>query len=258
MSDSLLRLQGLCVSYGEKQSVRDVSFELNRGEIFVIAGESGSGKSTILKAVQGTLGSGGKVTGGAIFFRGQDITDFDERKRRALSGTQISMIFQNAGASFCPIRTIGEQIYEAVHAHMDWSYEEFTAKALPIMKSINLDEAVLAEYPFRLSGGMGQRAGILAAMILSPKLLLADELTSALDTVTQVSVVKELMGLRARYGISIIMVTHNMGIAFHMADYILVMRRGEMVEWGTRDEIFYAPKESYTRELIAAVPRMAV
>ena len=136
--------------------------------------------------------------------------------------------------------------------------EEFTARAVPIMKSINLEEGVLSEYPFRLSGGMGQRAGILAAMILSPKLLLADEPTSALDTVTQVSVVKELMALRDRLGISILMVTHHMGIAFHMADYILIMRRGEMVEWGTREEIFNAPKKGYTMELIASVPRMEV
>ena len=256
--DTLLRLQDLCVSYGDKECVKNVSLELKRGEIFVIAGESGSGKSTILKAVQGTLGMAGRVNGGSIFFCGRDITHIDERERRGLSGTEISMIFQNPGASFCPIRTIGDQIYEAARAHNDWSDEGFTARAVPIMKSINLEEGVLSEYPFRLSGGMGQRAGILAAMILSPKLLLADEPTSALDTVTQVSVVKELMALRDRLGISILMVTHHMGIAFHMADYILIMRRGEMVEWGTREEIFNAPKKGYTMELIASVPRMEV
>lgn len=258
MSDTLLRLQNLCVSYGDKECVKNVSFDLKRGEIFVIAGESGSGKSTILKAVQGTLGMAGRVSGGSICFEGRDITKVDEGERRALSGTQISMIFQNPGASFCPIRPVGDQIYEAVRAHKDWSYEEFTAKAVPIMKNINLEEGVLSEYPFRLSGGMGQRAGILAAMILSPKLLLADEPTSALDTVTQVSVVKELMALRERHGISILMVTHHMGIAFHMADHILIMRRGEMVEWGTRDEIFHSPGKGYTMELISSVPRIEV
>ena len=123
------------------------------------------------------------------------------------------------------------------------------------MRNINLDESVLNEYPFRLSGGMGQRAGILAAMILEPHLLLADEPTSALDTVTQVSVVKELLKLRQQKNLSMVIVTHHMGVAYYMADKVLIMRQGQAVELVTKQQIFESPKEIYTQELIKAVPK---
>ena len=254
--EPLLKARNLSVSYGKKQVLRQVSFDLEQGKILVIAGESGSGKSTVLKAIQGLLGNGGNITEGQIFLHGRDIAHISDGERRKLAGESMAMIFQNAGASFCPIRTIGSQIYESVRAHKEWSPQEFRRRANIIMEHIHLPESVLDEYPFRLSGGMGQRAGILAAMILEPELLLADEPTSALDTVTQVSVVKELMGLRQRQGISIAMVTHHMGVAWYMADRILVMRQGETVEFGTKEQIFRHPKESYTKELIQAVPQL--
>lgn len=166
------------------------------------------------------------------------------------------MVFQNAGASFCPVRTIGSQLYESVCAHRAWSYAEFREQAEALMVQMQLPRAVLDEYPFRLSGGMAQRAGIAAAMLLQPKLILADEPTSALDALTQVRVAKELMALRRRTGVAMLLVTHHMGLAYHMADRILVLRRGETVEQGTREEIFRHPKEAYTKELIAAVPRL--
>ena len=175
----ILSVRNLSVNYNEKTVVHNVNFELNRGEILAIAGESGSGKSTILKAVNGLLGSAGKISNGQIIFNGREITNIDKEERRKLSGETIAMIFQNSGASFCPIRTIGEQIYESVQSHKNWNYSEFVERAANIMQNINLDESVLNEYPFRLSGGMGQRVGILAAMILEPHLLLADEPTSA-------------------------------------------------------------------------------
>ena len=255
---SLLSVEDLSVSYGKKTVVQSVSFCLRQGEILVIVGESGSGKSTVLKAVQGLLGAGGKIIGGNVLLNGQDISHISREQRRELAGSSMAMIFQNAGASFCPVRTVGDQIYECVREHRDWSREEFYKRAGAIMDHIHLPGSVLDEYPFRLSGGMGQRAGILAAMILEPALLLADEPTSALDTVTQVSVVRELMELRRRRGISILMVTHNMGIAWHMADCVLVMRNGAMVEYGTKEEIFHHPQEAYTRELIESVPRLEV
>jgi len=257
MGTPLLKVENVSVSYGRKEIVRSVSFELARGEILAIVGESGSGKSTILKAVQGLLGAGGMVSGGRICFEGRDITHLSGDERRKLAGEGMAMIFQNAGASFCPIRPIGDQIYEAVREHREESRGEFREKAKKIMESIHLDVSALEEYPFRLSGGMGQRAGILAAMLLEPKLLLADEPTSALDTVTQAGVVKELMGLREREGLSIVMVTHHMGVARHIADHILVMRKGAPVEYGAAEQIFLSPKEEYTRELIRAVPGMA-
>ncbi len=255
MSDTpLLAVRNLAISYGEKQAVHGVNFCLHRGEILVLAGESGSGKSTILRAVMGILDAG--VCAGGILWEGTDILQLAKDARRNLAGEEISMVFQNAGASFCPVRTIGSQLYESVCAHRAWSYAEFRERAEVLMAQMQLPRAVLDEYPFRLSGGMAQRAGIAAAMLLQPKLILADEPTSALDALTQVRVAKELMALRRRTGVAMLLVTHHMGLAYHMADRILVLRRGETVEQGTREEIFRHPKEAYTKELIAAVPRL--
>ncbi len=256
MFEKILRLENISVVYGNKKILHNINFSIKRGEILVIAGESGSGKSTILKAIDGLLGKGGAIIDGQIFFGDNEITNLSEGERRKISGAEIGMIFQNAGASFCPIRTIVEQIFESVQAHKNWTYENFLNRAKIIMKNLNLEENLLEEFPFRLSGGMAQRAGILAAMILEPKILLADEPTSALDAVTQVSVVKELLKLRKNHGISIIMVTHHMGLAFYMADKILIMKNGRQVEFGTKDQIFNSPEEVYTRELIKAVPRL--
>ena len=252
----ILTVEDLVVAYGKKRIVHDINFSVKRGEILVIAGESGSGKSTILKAIGGLLGKGGAIVDGQIFFDGREITFLSDSQRRKISGDSIGFIFQNAGTSFCPIRTIGEQIFESVRAHRDWDKNFFRERAFELMSKINLEFSVLNEYPFRLSGGMAQRAGILAATILEPKLLLADEPTSALDAVTQVSVVKELLKLRERQKISIVMVTHHMGVAWRMADKILIMQNGAPVEFGTREQIFNAPREIYTRELIRAVPRL--
>ena len=255
MSDTpLLAVRNLAVSYGEKQAVRGVNFCLHRGEILVLAGESGSGKSTILRAVMGILDAG--FCAGEILWEGTDVLQLAKDARRNLAGEEIAMVFQNAGASFCPVRTIGSQLYESVCAHKAWSYDEFRERAEALMAQMQLPRAVLDEYPFRLSGGMAQRAGIAAAMLLQPKLILADEPTSALDALTQVRVAKELMALRRRTGVAMLLVTHHMGLAYYMADRILVLRRGETVEQGTREEIFRHPKEAYTKELIAAVPRL--
>lgn len=255
MSDApLLAVRNLTVSYGEKQAVRGVNFCLHRGEILVLAGESGSGKSTILRAVMGILDAG--FCAGEILWEGTDVLQLAKDARRKLAGEEIAMVFQNAGASFCPVRTIGSQLYESVCAHRAWSYDEFRERAEALMVQMQLPRAVLDEYPFRLSGGMAQRAGIAAAMLLQPKLILADEPTSALDALTQVRVAKELMALRRRTGVAMLLVTHHMGLAYYMANRILVLRRGETVEQGTREEIFRHPKEAYTKELIAAVPRL--
>ena len=252
----ILSVKNLSIAYSKKNVVNDVNFDLEGGKILSIVGESGSGKSTILKAVSGLLGRNGKISGGQVIFNGKDITNIADDERRKILGESMAMIFQNATASFCPIRTIGEQIYESVKEHKNWSESEFRKRAAVIMESINLEKAALDEYPFRLSGGMGQRAGILSAMILEPKLLLADEPTSALDTITQVSVVKELLKLKNEQKISILLVTHHMGVAWYMADYVMIMKSGKVVEFGTKEEIFNSPKEKYTQELIEAVPKL--
>ena len=224
MTEKILAVKNLSISYGEKEILHNISFSVAQGKIFVIVGQSGLGKSTILKAVAGILGAG-KITGGQIFFNGKEITNLQGEERRKIAGAGIGYIFQNATASFCPVRTIGAQIYESVQAHKNWSRAEFVTRAKNIMQNINLAEKVLDEYPFRLSGGMGQRAGILAAMILEPQILLADEPTSALDPETQSSVIEEFLNLRARYGVSIVMVTHNLQVANYIADEIFQLQK---------------------------------
>lgn len=249
----ILSVNNLSIEYNKKIVVKDINFDLPNGKILAIVGESGSGKSTILKAIAGLLPFSGKISSGEIFYNGKDITFLSDIERRKLAGSSIGMIFQNATDSFCPIRNVGDQIYEAVKEHKKCSYDEFLENAKKIMKKINLDESVLEQYPFKLSGGMGQRVGILSAMILNPKLLLADEPTSALDIVTQLSVVEELMNLRKENNLSIVIVTHHLGVAYYMADYVLVMKKGCQIEFGTKEDVFYSPKKDYTRELIEAV-----
>lgn len=222
MGNNILNVKNLSISYNEKNIVKNINFDLKSGEILAIVGESGSGKSTILKAIAGILDENAKING-EIYFEGQEIVKLEEKERKKLAGESISVIFQNSAASFCPILTIGAQIYESVKSHKNCSYDEFLMRAKKIIKNINLDESILNEYPFRLSGGMAQRAGILAAMILEPKLILADEPTSALDTVTQFKVVKELLKIREVYQNSIIIVTHNLKLAKYMTDKIFVM-----------------------------------
>ena len=244
----ILSVNNLSLEYNKKEIVKNINFDLPSGKILAIVGESGSGKSTILKAISGLLSSNGKITSGNIIFKNRDITYLSEIERRKLAGSSIAMIFQNATDSFCPIRKIGEQIYEAVIEHKKCSYAEFLEQAKVIIKKINLDESVLNQYPFKLSGGMGQRVGILSAMILNPDILLADEPTSALDTVTQVNVIEELLNLRRENNLSIVIVTHHIGVAYYMGDYILVMKNGKAVEFGTKEEIFSSPKNEYTKE----------
>lgn len=219
----ILQVENLSVAYGAREVVHDINFSVAQGQIFVIVGESGGGKSTILKSIAGILGAG-RITGGRIIFDGREITNLSGEERRKISGAGIGYIFQNATASFCPVRTIGEQIYESVRAHWNWSRAEFRLRAENILQNINLEKGVLDEYPFRLSGGMGQRAGILAAMILQPKLLLADEPTSALDVETQRGVIAEFLNLRERYGVTIVMVTHNLKVADTIADKIFKLQ----------------------------------
>ena len=192
---SLLEVKNLSVAWEGQVAVKNVSFSLAGGQVLAIVGESGSGKSTLLKAIMGLPSDERSIASGTITFAGQELTTLDAAARRALCGPQISMIFQDAGASFCPVRRVGAELWESVHLHKDWTRQEARERALALMARLHLDASVLEAYPFELSGGMGQRVGILAALLMQPQLLLADEPTSALDTVPQVAVVKELQVL---------------------------------------------------------------
>lgn len=170
----------------------------------------------------------------------------------------MGMIFQDAGASLCPIRTIGEQIYESMSAHRKISRAEAKEKALQLFEKLNFrdGERIWNSYPFELSGGMNQRAGIAIAMLLEPSVLLADEPTSALDVAVQRQVVEEILRLRELFGTAVILVTHDIGVVSAMADTVLVLKDGRMMEYGRAEQVLHRPENEYTRKLLAAVPRL--
>ena len=254
----ILRYEHVDISYNQVLTVRDVSFTLEEGEILGIVGESGSGKSTLIKAAMGLLGPSGMVTRGDIWYKGQDIPDLSEQEILKLNGPELGMIFQYAGSSFCPIRTVGAQLYEAMSEHEPLSREKFRQRAVDLLEKLRFDDGgrILDSYPFELSGGMQQRVGIAAAMLLNPKVLLADEPTSALDVLVQKQVVEEMLLVRETFGTSIILVAHNIGVIGAMADKVLVLKNGEMVEYGETQRVLNAPESDYTRKLMSAVPRL--
>ena len=256
--NSLLRVEHVTISYNGIPTVEDVSFELQQGEILGIVGESGSGKSTIIKAIMGLRGEEGLVTRGDIWYKGENLTDMSEKKLRKLLGTEIGMVFQDCKAALCPVRTIGAQIHEAVSEHEKISKKEVRKRAGEIMKKIGMGDSdrVLDSYPFELSGGMNQRAGIAISMLMNPPILLADEPTSALDVSVQRQVVREMLKLRELFGTAIIIVTHDIGVVRAMADTVLVLKNGKMVEYGEAKKVLNHPQDPYTKKLLAAVPRL--
>ncbi len=258
MKQPLLEMQHVEISYAGKPVVHDVSLQMQPGEILGIVGESGSGKSTLIKSAMGLLGRNGAVTKGDIFYKGANVLDAKEEALRNMRGPEMGMIFQNTGASLCPIRSIEDQLLESVLQHEKVSRDEVRERALELFDKMKLKdgERILKSYPFELSGGMNQRVGIMMAMILKPDLLFADEPTSALDVTVQAQVIREMMQIRELFGTGIAIVTHNIGIVEFMADKVAVMYRGRLVEYGTKDEVIYYPKEAYTRKLIGAVLRI--
>lgn len=256
--EALLQYNHVDISYLEQPVIRDVSFSLHSGEILGIVGESGSGKSTLIKAAMGLLGSEGSITGGKICYRGRLLNRLPPREMRALCGSELGYIFQNAGSSFCPIRTVGAQLYETMKEHEKISRKDFEAQALELLGKLGFADGkrILASYPFELSGGMQQRVGIAAAMLLNPSVLFADEPTSALDVTIQKQVVEEMLMVRETFGTAIVLVTHNLGVIGAMADRVLVLENGRCVECGSTRQVLSQPRADYTKALLAAVPRL--
>lgn len=256
---SILDINHCTVCYHDGVSaVSDVSLSVNEGEIISIVGESGSGKTTLIRAILGLLPSGGAVTEGAIVFQGKNLTVASEQEFRSIRGREIAMIFQDVGSALDPINRIRHQYEESIKVHEKLIKKDYYTKAISMLRRVHLNDAerVMNAYPFELSGGMKQRVGIAMGMTAKPKLLLADEPTSALDVTIQAQVVQQLKELRDLYGVTIIMVTHNMGVASYLSDKIGVMYKSRLVEFGSRDEIIYHPKEEYTRVLLDAVPKL--
>lgn len=254
----VIRYEHVDISYKGKRVVHDVSFSVEKGEILGIVGESGSGKSTLIKAAMGLLGKDGLVTRGDIWYKGMDLPDLKPREMRKLCGPELGMIFQTAGSSFCPIRTVRAQLHEFMTEHKKIKADVFENQAKELLEKFGFEDPkrVLDSYPFELSGGMQQRVGIAAAMLLNPKILMADEPTSALDVTVQKQVVEEMLMVRETFGTSIVLVTHNMGVIRAMADKVLILHEGEIMEYGVTEEVFEHPESVYTKKLLAAVPKL--
>lgn len=256
--EPLLRVEHVTICYDGKAVVQDVSFDLHQGEILGVVGESGSGKSTIIKAIMGLLGGGGLVTRGDIYYKGQNIVDMPQKEQRRLLGPEIGMVFQDCKAALCPIRTVGAQIYESLSEHEKLTKAEAYERAGVLMKKIGLEDyqRILDSYPFELSGGMNQRVGMCAAMMMKPFLLLVDEPTSALDVTVQKQVVEEMKLMRRDYGTAMILVTHNIGVVGAMADQVLVLQNGNVMDYGSTDHVLHHSENAYTKKLMDSVIRL--
>ena len=255
----ILNIENCTIRYQEQEAaVEHVSLSVGEQEIVSIVGESGSGKTTLIRAILGILPPGGTVTEGKILFQGKNILELDETSLQKLRGTEIAMIFQDVGASLDPIRIVESQYRESILAHRKMAKADCRSLEKEMLAKMHLTdpERVMVSYPFELSGGMCQRVGIVMAMLLRPQVLLADEPTSALDASVEVEVMRELLALRAQFGTAIMLVTHDMGVAARMADRLLVLKDGRMVEIGSAADVLRHPQADYTRALIAATPRL--
>jgi len=262
---SLVEVKNLSVSYftyaGEVQSVRDISFSLEEGKTTALVGESGCGKSVTSKSLMGLIEKPGQIKAGSqIFYRGQNILDFDEKQWQAFRGKECSIIFQDALVSLNPTMKIGKQIMENLQNHNEQQLGTLAlrqkAKEMLDLVGIPDAEACLEKYPHELSGGMRQRVMIATAMITNPSLLIADEPTTALDVTIQAQILELMKALQKKLGMAIMMITHDLGVVADMADTIVVMYAGKIVEKGSSNDIFYDPRHPYTWALLNSVPRL--
>jgi oligopeptide/dipeptide ABC transporter ATP-binding protein len=239
--------------------VNDISFNLSPGEIVGLVGESGCGKSVTALSLMGLVPDPpGKILGGEIFLEGKDLLKFSESDMEKVRGKEIGMIFQEPMTSLNPVLTIGKQITEILELHQDMSKEEAINEAIDLLKLVGLTDPELRinDYPHKLSGGQRQRIMIAIALSCKPKILIADEPTTALDVTIQAQILELIQKLSNELGTSVILITHNLGILARYAHKINVMYAGHLIESGTTDEIFYNPKHPYTAGLLNSVPRL--
>ena len=243
---------------GEVKSLNDVSIQLKEGEVLGIVGESGSGKSVTAYSLMGLTAHPGKLLGGELNFNGHQIEKMTDKEMRKIRGNEISIIFQDPMTSLNPVYTIGNQITEVIRLHTDKNGEQAKARARELLELVGINEPDkrLKQYPHELSGGMRQRVMIAIALACEPKLLIADEPTTALDVTIQAQILELMMELKDKLGMAIIMITHDLGVVASMCERIAVMYAGRIVEYGTTDDIFYHPKHQYTKGLIRSIPRL--
>ena len=263
MSEKLLEIKDEKLSFftpaGEVKALNGVSFSMNEGEVLGIVGESGSGKSVTAYSIMGLTAYPGKLIGGTIYFNGHQIEKMSEKEMRKIRGNEVSIILQDPMTSLNPVYTIGNQITEVIRLHTGKSKKEAYDRAKELLELVGINEPTkrLKQYPHELSGGMRQRVMIAIALACEPKLLIADEPTTALDVTIQAQILELMQELRQKLGMSIIMITHDLGVVASMCERIAVMYAGHIVEYGTADEIFYEPKHEYTKGLINSIPKLS-
>lgn len=263
--EKILEVKDLQVSFntyaGEVRAVRDVSFHINQGETLCFVGESGCGKTVTAKAIMRLLPKGQAVIkeGSQIVFSGKDVLKMDGKELRNYRGNDVSMIFQDPMTSLNPTMTCGKQIIETLRLHRGLSKEEATKEAIHMLEMVKIPDAErrIKDYPHQMSGGMRQRVMIAIALACQPKLLIADEPTTALDVTIQAQIIDLLRELKEKLNTAIILVTHDLGVVANFADRIQVMYAGQVVERGTASEIFYEAKHPYTWALLSSVPKLA-
>ena len=242
---------------GVVQAVRGVDFYLNEQETLAVVGESGSGKSITMKGVMGILPKNGKVVEGSVMFQGNDLTKYSERQMQQVRGSEIAMIFQDPMTSLNPTMKVGKQIEEMLKEHRkEMSKADRKTRAIELLSLVGISnpEARYDQYPHQLSGGMRQRVVIAIALSCNPDLLICDEPTTALDVTIQAKIIELIRRVQKERGISVIYITHDLGVVAKVADYVNVMYAGKIVEKGTINEIFYDPKHPYTWGLLSAMP----
>lgn len=259
---ALLEVKDLHISFktnaGEVHAVRGVNFELNKGETLAIVGESGSGKSVATRAIMGILASNGYVKHGEILVEGKDITKFSKTELEDMRGGEIAMIFQDPMTSLNPTMKIGKQIMEGIIKHQKVSKEEAKVKAIELLTLVGITDPELRfeQYPHQFSGGMRQRIVIAIALGCNPKVLIADEPTTALDVTIQAQILELMKDIQKKTGVGVIFITHDLGVVANVADRVAVMYAGRLVEIGTSNEVFYNSQHPYTWGLLASMPSM--
>ncbi|MGY9050033.1 ABC transporter ATP-binding protein [Puniceibacterium antarcticum] len=260
MTDAILSIDSLTIDLpigaDRPHAVEDVSFDLNKGEILCVVGESGSGKSMTANALMGLLPDGVTVGKGRAMFDGKDVLTLPEAQKQAMRGARIGMIFQEPMTALNPLMRIGDQIAEVFAAHNLLSGSERRARALALVKEVGLPdpEKIIRAYPFQLSGGQRQRAMIAMALALEPEILIADEPTTALDVTTQAQILRLILALREKHGMAVMFITHDFGVVAEIADRVIVMRYGQIVEAGIAKQVLESPQHEYTRALLDAIP----
>lgn len=265
MRDNILEIKNMHTYFftdkGTVKSVDGVDIELERGKTLGIVGESGSGKSVTALSLMGLLmGTTGKVVEGEIILDGQDILKLSEDERRELRGKDIAMVFQEPMTSLNPVMKIGDQIMESIMMHQHLSKEEAKKLTIGILKKTGLPrvERIVNEYPFQLSGGQRQRVMIAMALVCNPKILIADEPTTALDVTIQAQILDLMNQLKKEIGTSIIFITHDLGVVAEICDEVVVMYCGRVVEKANVYDLFEKPSHPYTEGLLASIPKMGV